>query len=138
MRRILLAALVIAGLGTSVQAIAGQIPPNMIYDCQQPQLKNLSSELGRRVCVQYDMIKITGSSAPAIEAAARDAVGHATKVATSTDPGAISCREHDEAFRPPTLICARNSDWDQHWRRSFPEGHMAPYYLENDGAMPVH
>ncbi|HEX4177943.1 MAG TPA: hypothetical protein VHY57_05875, partial [Rhizomicrobium sp.] len=95
-------------------------------------------ELGRRVCVQYDMIKTMGSFAPAIEAAARDAVGRATRIAVSSDPEAITCRENDEAFRPPTLICAHNSDWDQHWRRSFPDGKMAPYYLANGGATAMH
>jgi len=145
MRHILLATLIGLGLGASVQAIAGQIPPNMIYDCERPQLAALSKELGRTVCVQYDIVEsmnIQGMKvmAPAIEAAARAAVSHSTKVEDSADADAISCRENDVAFRTPSLICARNSDWNQQWRRSFPEGRPEPYYSENGGAMapPLH
>jgi hypothetical protein len=137
MRRVLLALLASTGLGASAQAMAGQIPPNMIYDCQQPQLTALSKELGRKVCVQYDMIKTMDTSTPAIEAAARESVGHATKIAASSDQNAITCRENDEAFRPPRLICARNSDWNQRWKRIGPEN-TAPYapFASTDGRTP--
>ena len=138
MRQVLLALLTSAGLGASAQAIPGQIPPNMIYDCQQPQLTALSKELGRKVCVQYDMIKTMDTSTPAIEAAARESVGHATKIAASSDQNAITCRETDEAFRPPALICARNSDWSQQ-RKRHPAESKAPYspFASTVGGTPL-
>jgi hypothetical protein len=137
MRRILLAAPFIIGLPASIPVIAGELPPNMIYDCEQPDLVPLSKELGRTVCVQYDMIKDLKVAGPAVEAAARASVGHSTKIAASDDPSAITCREHDVAFRSSSLICARNSDWDQRWKRMRPEN-TAPYapFASTDGRTP--
>ena len=127
MRHILLTLLTSVGLGASVQAIAGQVPPNMIYDCVQPELAPLSKELGRTVCVQYDMIKNMNVMRPAVETAAREFVNHPIKIEASSDPNAITCRKHDMAFRPPTLICARNSDWDQPSGLRFPPESRVPY-----------
>ena len=119
MRHVLLALLVGLGLAASVQTVAGQVlPPNLIYDCERPEVAALSKELGRAVCVQYDISQNMSVTGPAVEAAARAFVGRSIKFKASTDPNVITCREHDVAFRPPSLICARNSDWNQRWRRT--------------------
>jgi hypothetical protein len=51
MRRILLATLAGLGLAASVQAIARQIAPNTMHECE---LAALPKELGRGVCAPYD------------------------------------------------------------------------------------
>lgn len=135
---LLLSLLAGLGLGASVQTVTGQVPPNMIYDCERPELAALSKELGHTLCVQYDLIQKMNIVGPAVEAAARAFVGHSIKIAVSADPSAITCREHDVAFRSPSLICARNSDWNQRWRRSSPEGRLQPYYYSNGGAIAPH
>jgi hypothetical protein len=127
MRQVLLTLLAGLGPAASIQAFAGQVPPSMIYDCERPELAALSKELGRTVCVQYDMIAKMNTVGPTVEAAARAFVGQSIKIKTSADPDAITCREHDVAFRPPTVICAHNSDWNQRWRRSFREGRLEPF-----------
>jgi hypothetical protein len=137
MRHILLATLFSLGVA-SIPVIAGELPPNMIYDCEQPELALLSKELGRTVCVQYDMIKDMKVVRPAVEAAARASVGRSIKIAASDDPSAITCREHDVAFRSSNLVCARNSDWNQRFKRFGPES-TAPYapFASTDGRTPL-
>lgn len=136
MQRFLLGTFFGLTLTAGSQAVAGQIPPNMIYDCGQPRLASLSKELGRTVCVQYDMIQNMATVAPAVEAAARAFVHHSIKVAASAEPETISCREHDVAFRPPSLICAHNSEWNQHWPRGDGFVQLQPYYNRDAGPPP--
>lgn len=82
--------------------------------CQPPQLVELSKQLGRNLCVQYDIVANLDVTVSALEKAARLLVQRPTVNRSSGDPNAISCyEEHQQSatrLRSP-LACAHNSYW---------------------------
>jgi hypothetical protein len=97
--------------------------------CQPPQLVELSKQLGRRLCVQSDIVANLDVAGPDLHAAARSLLGQAARNERSDDPNAITCKKRIYVRLPSSVTCAFNSYWKS-WvsqqMSSFPD--VGPYY----------
>jgi hypothetical protein len=79
--------------------------------CQPPQLVALSKELGRRLCVQSDIVANLNVTGPDLHAATRSLMGRGARNELSDDPNAITCQKRVYVRLPSSVTCAFNSYW---------------------------
>jgi hypothetical protein len=98
--------------------------------CQPPQLVELSKQLGRRLCVQSDIVANLNVTGPDLQAAARSLLGQSARNERSDDPNAITCRKRVYVRLPSSVTCAFNSYWkswvSQQSIGQFPD--VGPFY----------
>lgn len=117
--------------GTPAADASDRVNSRLIL-CQPPQLIELSKQLGRHLCVQYDIVanlKVTGAI---LEKAARSLMQHPTMDESSDDPNAISCNEEHQQtatrLKSP-LACAHNSYWASlHQKQNDKFVFLQPFY----------